>query len=95
MLYEVITTGVAAEPTPEWVRLFPNPATDALQLVLPESFGQTALRVYTPAGVLLISQTACSCHETLDISRLSDGFYLVQIQNEKQMSCRRFLKAGR
>ncbi len=88
-------TGVAAEPTPEWVRLFPNPATDALQLVLPESFGQTALRVYTPAGVLLISQTACSCHETLDISRLSDGFYLVQIQNEKQMSCRRFLKAGR
>lgn len=83
-----ISTGVSSVMAPE-VRIFPNPASDILQLSSIE--GVTDWRILNILGQLLISKTNPES-TTIDISGLNSGTYLIRIRQEGSNKTFRFIK---
>ena len=70
------------------VRVFPNPARDAVTLVLPKDFaGEAVLNVYDPAGRVVKTATRdleSASDLTLDLSNLPEGIYLMEVKTGQQ-----------
>ena len=57
--------------------LYPNPATNFIQLKLKEGLSEEALRIVSVEGIEVINIRNYSSGEKIDISRLSDGIYFI------------------
>jgi SdrD B-like domain/Secretion system C-terminal sorting domain len=68
------------------VLLFPNPASDKINIQLPENWQSKKVKIelFNQAGQLVISktQTQASQIETINVSNLVNGVYTIRLQNE-------------
>ncbi|MFZ5941517.1 MAG: pectinesterase family protein [Bacteroidota bacterium] len=72
------------------VKLYPNPAAEALTVSeLPEG---SVLSVYNGRGELMLTRTACSNSETIDLSTFSNGVYLLKITGKQTVLSTKFVK---
>lgn len=72
-----------AERNTGQVQLFPNPVKDKVHLQMPQTSGETLVRVYDMAGRMLLQRTFGdqeSCE--MDVSSLNNGIYMVVCQND-------------
>lgn len=75
------------------VRLYPNPARNFVDVVVPVSLGAAkTLRVYSIAGNLVYSRIVDSGSFRYDLSDLKTGVYFVEIQTEKQKSVTKLVR---
>ncbi|CDF79988.1 PKD domain-containing protein, partial [Formosa agariphila KMM 3901] len=72
------------EPLDFEFSMYPNPATDVLNLKIAGLEDNTPVRIYDMSGKLLYNEVIASdgslMHETLDVSRYPKGVYLISIQ---------------
>jgi ligand-binding sensor domain-containing protein len=73
------TTALETVTTTPTLPLYPNPAQNTLNF--PEIQGKTTVEIYDTQGKLHISQSLSQ--NTMDISSLCAGIYIVKTQNEK------------
>lgn len=80
--------------TSENLWLFPNPATDQIEIMLPNdgTGSQSNLKVISNAGKTLISETFTGTSYVLDISGFSNGVYNILINNESALYKGTFIK---
>jgi hypothetical protein len=71
------------QPVLEGLEIFPNPATDRLQITTPNN-GKKIVRVYNMTGQTVID-TVLSGNE-LDISQLETGFHIVYVEEDGRVS---------
>ncbi|MCZ2101555.1 MAG: T9SS type A sorting domain-containing protein, partial [Chitinophagales bacterium] len=65
------------------VHVFPNPTSNILYIVMPETSRETMISVYDGAGRLLVIQREAEASVIkMDISSLIPGTYVLQVQNE-------------
>jgi len=92
---KVPTSSKTLADGPDNVRLFPNPATENIELYVPGSFGTvTSLKVYSISGKL-ISQKAFSGNlesPRLDVSNFKSGIYFVEINSSNKEDVLKFIK---
>ncbi|MFZ9848103.1 MAG: glycosyl hydrolase family 18 protein [Flavobacteriales bacterium] len=65
------------------IKLFPNPASDFINLDGTNLLGET-VKVYDISGQILLQQTITNNTVTMDISSLSSGLYFVQVSSLSQ-----------
>ncbi|MBJ2127245.1 glycosyl hydrolase [Flavobacterium sp. IB48] len=72
--------------------LFPNPASDSVEILIPQSYGQMAdIEILDVLGKVQIRKKASDGKAKIDVSRLSAGIYIVAITNGSQMSSKKMI----
>lgn len=71
------------------MNVYPNPATDRVNLQLEEFNGQYTVQVFNALGMEVLNTTAVNATQTLDISTLSTGQYMVRVFNNEKESVER------
>lgn len=89
--------GVDEDVAAENISIYPNPATDVLNISIPVcSTGIGRIAIYTTSGIEMISTDLVSEFESFDISNWESGVYLVQIIDaEGNIWNGKFLKANK
>jgi len=71
-------------------QIYPNPVLNILNIGNIASKSQ--IEIYNLNGKLLIERIAGSDHETIDVSSLSTGMYIVKLRNSNSISTTKFVK---
>lgn len=87
-IYAYNSLGIVENPLPE-IGLFPNPSHDSIRLVLPNKQSLSSIRMTDLQGRVITMQTQL---ETIDISGLPNGLYLLQLDLGGQTVSKKFLK---
>jgi len=76
------------------VQVYPNPARNTINFSLDRTSGdQTMVRVFSLSGQLVLQQEAGNFNSnSLDVSSLSEGMYLVRIETGGQVQNAKFIK---
>jgi hypothetical protein len=70
-----------------WLKIFPNPATDILNVVCDIESSEIMLNFYSIAGALVFHAEQQSIISNIDISRLNEGIYIVEGISDQSPSC--------
>ncbi len=91
-IHAVVESGISENDGNGAIEIYPNPATNALHLVLPDVTEAVQVVVFDVKGQQWLSTTVQMQGEqgVVDISTLSPGLYLIQIQSAGQRISRRF-----
>jgi hypothetical protein len=66
------------------ISIHPNPASNSIQLVIGDiDIKNMKLRIYNTLGSLVLTNELIQNEQNIDISNLSTGVYLLQVQNDK------------
>ena len=71
------------------INMYPNPATD--QITIEGTQGAT-VNIYDITGKILLTNIMHSDRETINVSQLSAGVYIVELQNQKSKSTSKLIK---
>ena len=85
--YEEITLeGGSGNINPEKVKIsvFPNPATDVVNVVIPDSEDQALIEIFSISGELVKQAKAFAGVHTIPVSGLSAGMYIVKVGGSMQ-----------
>ncbi|MEP5254011.1 MAG: S8 family serine peptidase [Winogradskyella arenosi] len=77
----------------EGLRLYPNPVNSDLYLSFPEAQSQIKVVVYNQLGQEVLQETLTETTESLDVSALSAGIYLIQLSTEVGVKTLQFIKS--
>jgi len=79
--YTLPHTGTKIIDKSDNLKIYPNPAKDILYLDLPEEYiNSYTIKIYNIMGVMLVN--SCSERNSIDISGLDKGLYLLQLTSE-------------
>jgi hypothetical protein len=70
-----------------WLKIFPNPTTDILNVVCDIESSEIMLNFYSITGALLFHAEQQSTISNIDISRLNEGIYIVEGISDQSPSC--------
>jgi len=79
-------TSIAKIPEGKNIGLYPNPATNTLNVSVSNTFGKGVLKVYDMTGKELLSQTVSSVTSSINISVLPAGNYVLKATNTQGLS---------
>jgi len=74
------------------INLFPNPAGDQLNISMDGVNRKTQIKVYNLMGKLVMQQESANSLIQLNISKLSAGIYLVNVNDGKETRSAKFIK---
>ncbi len=77
------------------VNIFPNPVSDILHIVLPSQAGDLSVRIIDLKGRVVSSYTFSDAAKTncdINVSKLANGMYLVQLQSDRIKETLKFMK---
>ena len=73
-------------------KLFPNPATDELTVAISQDIEIYSMRIFTLNGAEMKHQVLIDNFESIDVSRLVPGLYLMAIETEEGLIHKKFIK---
>ena len=80
-------------PTQSYFNLYPNPANNKITINLPKNNDKISYQIYDIMGRIVLEGMINNKNEiNVDISVLSDGFYLIQIKSTNHSSSLKFIK---
>jgi hypothetical protein len=74
---------------------YPNPATNILKIILPAELINSAIKILSIKGEVLLVQEIDSIYYEIDISELNKGSYVIKIGNDEMNRSIKFIKADR
>ncbi|AHJ99517.1 glycosyl hydrolase 53 family protein [Hymenobacter swuensis] len=91
-LFSTTVTAIRATAAPAARTPYPNPATDRLTLSLPTGATEATATVYSLTGKLMLRQSVQAAAATVDVSRLTAGFYQVRVEGKGYLEVQKFVK---
>ncbi|MDQ6471629.1 family 16 glycosylhydrolase [Flavobacterium sp. LHD-80] len=105
-LYEIEAYGSASsakkanvtveESTPENVvfAIYPNPASDYIQVAIPENLDNKIITIYDNSGVLVIQNNLEkeANESVIDLSRLREGIYILNFKSDQKIWTKKLIK---
>lgn len=82
-----IASGITESEKQQQIKVYPNPATNKLSIELNQNIER-----YTIYNLLGEKQLEGRYNNSIDISTLTQGMYLIQIENESTFSTSKFIK---
>ena len=74
----------------EQISLYPNPAASELSVII-ENNKYTSCQVYDIAGKVVLNQEVHGNSMTVDVSNITNGFYVLKLQGESDFETRTFV----
>ena len=94
--YSAVPTGIAQYAVPGALMIYPDPANDFLNIILPQEMkSNAALKIYNSLGNLIrVKNINLSDQSAINIPvhELSSGLYYLIINSNNQTSCKKFIK---
>ncbi len=84
-----VITSISQTAVPETPVLYPNPATDIVNIM---ASGYEAFEVHDPVGRMVVSETLSGGRANIDVSLLEPGMYLVEFSRAGSVHVERLLK---
>ena len=75
----------------EDVKIFPNPASDKIQVTTPQIFDKGQLFIFNPTGNLVYSCLVEQNQKVIDVSAFADGMYFIKIGSGNGFIARKFV----
>ena len=72
--------------------MYPNPASDVLNVQLPTGTEKAEVSVFDYTGRLVSSKTISSNDSTLDVQNISKGIYIIRVATNSKIGVQRFIK---
>jgi hypothetical protein len=72
--------------------MYPNPASDVLNIQLPSGTDKAEVGVYDYTGRLVSSKTISSNDSSLDVQNISRGIYILRVTTDTKIGVQRFIK---
>ena len=72
--------------------MFPNPASDLVNIQLPSGSDKAEVSIFDYTGRLMKSKTITSNDSKLDVNNLSNGMYLIRVTSNNKIGAQRFIK---
>ena len=88
-MYSEFHVGIADNQLKDQVSIYPNPATSFVNVNLPVN---SELRIINMTGQEVMHRRNTSTSERIELSKLSDGIYFIQVSNNNNMATIRLLK---
>ena len=73
-------------------KMFPNPASDLVNIQLPTGSDKAEVSIFDYTGRLMKSKTITSNDSKLDVNNLSNGMYLIRVTSNNKIGAQRFIK---
>ena len=92
---KTVTSNQTLADNTEKLYLYPNPASQYIQLLVPDNYGTIhSAKIYTVAGSIIDEKAFSENQETLryDISQLNDGIYFMEISVGNKRNVIKFIK---
>ena len=74
------------------VELYPNPVSDILNIKVSKLEAGARVRVFNLGGVEVLSQRLTQTSQTVSVSKLQPGIYVIHIENGTQITREKFIK---
>ena len=74
------------------VELYPNPVSDILNIKVSKLEAGATVRVFNTGGMEVLSQSLTQTPQTVAVSKLQPGLYIISIQNGTQVTREKFIK---
>ena len=88
-----VTTGILTFNTPSFsFSIFPNPATDNLTLILPESISKSEISIFNLLGELEYASATTKQRTDIDVSSLANGIYFIQVATNDKIVRQKFIR---
>jgi hypothetical protein len=87
----VITSTTEVQKTME-VNVYPNPVCEFLNIIIPEGSDCSLVSIYDNEGRLYFKQKITSKTESINVSLLQKGIYILNISNTKTIYNQKFIK---
>lgn len=72
--------------------MFPNPATDVLNIQLPTGTSEAEVGVFDYTGRKVSAKTVTTTDTQLDITNLATGMYIIRVSADDKLGAQRFIK---
>jgi hypothetical protein len=76
----------------EWIKLYPNPATESLKIAIPVEIAGGYAEISDAKGVVMLRVALTGQLTTANVSMLKKGTYIVHIINDKEIRAEKFIK---
>ncbi|MFY0629366.1 MAG: T9SS type A sorting domain-containing protein [Flavobacteriaceae bacterium] len=73
--------------------MFPNPASEEVNIQLPTGTPEAKVSVFDYVGRLVSSQTVTTSNPKVDVTDLSSGMYLIRVTTSDKVGAQRFIKS--
>src|SRR5690606_7691051 len=74
------------------MKLYPNPASDVINLEISQLKGKATLELTGVDGRLVITKSLSATHDQLSIAKLPSGIYFIKITTEESTVVRKIVK---
>jgi len=71
---------------------FPNPASNNVSIQLPSGTEKATVHFYDSLGRLALSKKVTSMKNTIDVSSISSGVYILKVVTEDKIGSQKFMK---
>ena len=92
-VYTELVTGVDDEPYSLDIHIYPNPAVESIKFELPiNKLQENSIKIHNLQGQVVKEYQSSDEKVELDISKLSPGFYFVEVQSNNKKIIGKFVK---
>lgn len=77
--------GVEGYEESDMINVYPNPASNSLNVYMPADFGSGTLEVYDMTGCLVLTQYVSDSQSELIVSDLVNGLYLLKVRSQNRI----------
>jgi hypothetical protein len=88
----VIGTSINEIAQENSIQVYPNPSSDYLTIELPENSFRTEIKIFNMLGEPISNSIVANRKTIIDISKLSNGIYLLEATVGKNISIQKFIK---
>tara|TARA_B100000795_G_scaffold191933_1_gene146440 strand:+ start:1090 stop:1674 length:585 start_codon:yes stop_codon:yes gene_type:complete len=85
------TAGISENKTLSF-SMYPNPASDELNIQLPSGSDKAAVGIFDYTGRLVKSKTITLNNSRIDINNLSNGIYMIRVSSNAKIGAQKFIK---
>jgi len=85
-------SGISKIANTNSVNIYPNPATNALNINFASAVNKASVKIYSVIGSEVLSTTASGTNTLIDISNLASGAYMVQITTDNVVETKKIVK---
>ncbi len=86
-----LNTAIAIDETNDVTAIYPNPATDEIEVSIDKISNETELRIYNNTGQLLTKQVLSQRNQKINITGLSNGCYYFIIASDNNISSHKLI----
>ena len=84
-------SAIASSEIEDMISVYPNPASNVVNITIPKILKNTTINIIDESGRIVISNKAIAGNNSIDISKLSPGMYIIEVKDDLSSTKQKFV----